>query len=352
MIVKIIGYVVTVICTLYLFLIFDESVVSGILLFELIYPVISAVYLIILSRSVRYNLNRVQEMGEEGKKIRAGITVSNINKIGSLNLKMCVTFCNKWDKKHKAKQTVYCSISAGQDKTVWCSFVSEYCGPIELRLKYIRVYDFFGIFGRKIKCDKKAEINIMPLFELMPLEITKRTRDFQTDSEIYSGERRGDDPSELYQVRPYRAMDSVRDIHWKLTAKENQLMVKEHGFPLGCVILIWIDFGKCSNLTQSFSNIVKKTASLSITLSAEHCIHMAAWYEEKNSCIVKWPVYNVEDTYALIWRMMEMEPFTKEEDKEICRKESFRGQEFACEISVDKDGNILKDGEIQELLCL
>lgn len=121
----------------------------------------------------------------------------------------------------------------------------------------------------------------MPLFELMSLEITKRTRDFQTDSEIYSGERRGDDPSELYQVRPYRAMDSVRDIHWKLTAKENQLMVKEHGFPLGCVILIWIDFGKCSNLMQSFSNIVK------------------------------WPVYNVEDTYALIWRMMEMEPFTK-----------------------------------------
>ena len=50
----------------------------------------------------------------------------------------------------------------------------------------------------------------------------------------------GDDPSEIYQVREYRERDSLKDIHWKLSAREEELMVKERGFPLGCVVLIKI----------------------------------------------------------------------------------------------------------------
>ena len=77
-------------------------------------------------------------------------------------------------------------------------------------LDSIQVYDFprhllqeesDGRGGRRIK--------VMPEFELMPLEITRRTREFQADAQEFSQERRGDDPSEIYQVREYREKDST-----------------------------------------------------------------------------------------------------------------------------------------------
>ena len=82
------------------------------------------------------------------------------------------------------------------------------------------------------KWKKKARIKIMPDFELMPLEITRRTREFQADAQEFSQQRRGDDPPEIYQVREYRERDSLKDIHWKLSAREEELMVKRGDFPL------------------------------------------------------------------------------------------------------------------------
>lgn len=104
---------------------------------------------------------------------------------------------------------------------------------MEVELESVRICDMFGIFYINRSVRSRASVKIMPELRLMPLEITRAVREFRTDSDEYSGEKKGDDPSELFQVREYRVQDSVRDIHWKLSAKEEELMVKEHGLPLG-----------------------------------------------------------------------------------------------------------------------
>ena len=348
---QILGYLFLLLCTVYLFLLYNEPVVSGILIFECLYPLLAFLYLSVVSKSLRTNLERVPSMGETGKPIRAGITINNQNHIAALRYTLCLTLHNTLGSS-KEKQRLTDTISGNREKTFWYEFSSEQAGTVQLSLNWIRVYDFLGIFGRKIPCSQQTLIRILPQFDLMPLEISKKTRDFQAESEIYSSERQGDDPSELYQVRPYRPMDSLKDIHWKLSAKEEELIIKERGFPLGCVVRIWINFSKCSRPDLALSKILTAVASLSLTLAEEHCIHMAAWYEEKNSRIIKWPVYQPEDTYTLIWRMLELQPYHDLETAEICRQESFQGQETACEVTVDSDGRILKNEETQEFLRL
>ena len=348
---QILGYLLLLSGTIYLFLLYNEPVVSGILIFECLYPLLAFIYLSVVSRSLQTDLSRVPSMGEVKEPVRAGITLKNENRIAALRYTLCLTLRNTLGSSRQ-KQRFTDAISGNREKTFWYEFSSEQAGTVQLSLNWIRIYDFLGIFSRKIPCSQQALIRILPQFDLMPLEISKKTRDFQAESEIYSSERRGDDPSELYQVRPYRPMDSIKDIHWKLSAKEEELIIKERGFPLGCVVRIWIDFSKCSRPDLALSKILTAVASLSLTLAEEHCIHMAAWYEEKNSRIIKWPVYQPEDTYALIWRMLELQPYHNLETAEICRQESFRGQETACEVTVDSDGQILKNGETQEFLRL
>ena len=84
-------------------------------------------------------------------------------------------------------------------------------------------------------------VGILPECHLIPVEITRKTREFIAESDEYFDRENGDDPSEVYQIREYRDMDSLRDVHWKMSAKAEELLVKEHGKPKGCVVLIWLN---------------------------------------------------------------------------------------------------------------
>ena len=160
----------------------------------------------------------------------------------------------------------------------------------------------------------------------------------------------GTDPSEVYQVREYREKDSLKDIHWKLSAREEELMVKERSFPLGRVVLIYIDYQKEKQSEAGFSDLLETVASLSITLVEEKCIHMAARYEEKNERIVRWRISDEESACDMIWNLMEMEPCRDVQKAAVCYDDTFRGQEFSSIITVDGSGKMKKDGETFEFL--
>lgn len=54
----------------------------------------------------------------------------------------------------------------------------------------------------------------------------------------YSGSRPGDDPGETYDIREYRSGDSIRQIHWKLSGKLDDIMIREKSFPVDDTVLI------------------------------------------------------------------------------------------------------------------
>ena len=52
--------------------------------------------------------------------------------------------------------------------------------------------------------------------------------------------RRGEDRSEVYQLREYRPGDDIRQIHWKLSSKLDRMIVRDPGLPLErSVLLLW-----------------------------------------------------------------------------------------------------------------
>lgn len=344
------GYLTALLVVAYLFFMYDAPALSGILVLFLLYPGLSAVYLALAGKKVRPDMSRVPPVGEPGKPIKAGITVKNTSKNMSLRYELKLAVGNKGEKKRK-KQRVRGILAPSREETLWCLFQAERCAVVEVCLVSVNVYDFFGIFYRKTRWNKKAKVKVMPEFNRMPLEITRRTREFQADAQEFSQLRRGDDPSEIYQVREYTGQDSMKDIHWKLSAREETLMVKERSFPLGCVVLIYIDYRE-GDSKSGFSNLLETAASLSITLAEEKCIHMAAWYEEKNERIVGWRVFDAQSACNMIWNLMDAEPCKDVEKAEICYADTFRGVEFAAVVTIDGKGRMKKDGEPFEYLRL
>ena len=345
------GYFAIVLLVIYLFFMYDETVLSGILVLVILYPVCACIFLLLCRKKITAALDRVPPMGEKDKRIRAGVSVKNASRRFPLRCEAQLSVGNRISGK-KSRRRFGGLILPGQEETFWCEFETAFCGNVEVILESVRLYDLFGIFYIKQKVQRKASVKVMPEFELMPVEITRATREFQADAEEYSGEKKGDDPSELYQVREYRIQDSVRDIHWKLSAKEETFMVKERGFPLGCVVLVWIDFAEKERSAAGFSRLLETAASLSITLAEQKCIHLAAWYEEKNERIGMKRVKDEKSACELIWQLMEIEPYRDPVRKQACFDDTFRGHEFSGTVTIDGRGVLRKDGEAPELLRL
>ena len=345
------GYFAIVLLVIYLFFMYDETVLSGILVLVILYPVCACIFLLLCRKKITAALDRVPPMGEKDKRIRAGVSVKNISRRFPLRCEAQLSVGNRTSGK-KIRRRFGGLILPGQEETFWCEFETAFCGNVEVILESVRLYDLFGIFYIKRKVQRKAYVKVMPEFKLMPVEITRATREFQADAEEYSGEKKGDDPSELYQVREYRIQDSVRDIHWKLSAKEETFMVKERGFPLGCVVLVWIDFAEKERSAAGFSRLLETAASLSITLAEQKCIHLAAWYEEKNERIGMKRVKDEKSACELIWQLMEIEPYRDPVRKQACFDDTFRGHEFSSTVTIDGQGVLRKDGEVPELLRL
>ncbi len=351
MVQRVAGYLAVLLAAVYLYFMYDETVISGLLVFLFLYFPVSWVYLLYIRGKLTADLGRVPLVGERGKRVRAGVTVKSRVPLMIVRCDIFIHVRSGHGRRRKRRR-LSATVSAGMERTCWCEFEAEECGCIEVRIQKMRIYDFLGVFCVEKKVDQRAEVKIMPEFELMPLEITRKTREFQAESEEYSGERKGDDPTEIYQVREYRVEDSLKDIHWKLSAKEGELMVKERGFPLGCTVLVWFDLRAGEESAQGFSRLLETAASLSITLAAEKCIHMAAWYEEKNERIVKCRVSDEESAYAMIWRLLDMEPCRDITKRDICYADAFRGWQFSSVVTIDGEGKLWKSGANPEFLRL
>ena len=100
---------------------------------------------------------------------------------------------------------------------------------------------FRGFFNVTKRVKKYANVEVMPQIDEIPVRITDRVRNFFGDSDIYDDLRPGYDPSELFDVREFQNGDRLQSVHWKLSARTDELMVKENSLPKACAVAIVAD---------------------------------------------------------------------------------------------------------------
>ena len=124
---------------------------------------------------------------------------------------------------------------------------SDYCGRMRVWVPRVVLYDCFGIFGIRCKCNAVAHITVQPdTFE--PNVVLVPNPSGSDDSESYSQDRPGADLTETFQLREYVPGDSPRQIHWKLTNKFDKLIVRDPGLPISKNVLVfWERTGESQN---------------------------------------------------------------------------------------------------------
>lgn len=346
-------YGLVTLITLCMFFLFTEKVIGIVLLMECMYYIMAIVYVRIVSRFIQVTLDKGLYSTEKNSEIPILIQVKNKSKWLSVRCGFKINVVNNFTGEVK-KEIINHTVTRGVKETFSESFLSSDCGEISVYLVEYYVYDWIGCLYLKKKTNDVKKIEILPETHLLMTEIQRTTREFIADSEVYSDSEKGDDLSEIYQVREYVEGDPIHDIHWKLSAKTDNLLIKEHGKPLGCVVLIWIDLfrnntvkrlrGKKHGRKNLPVNAIEMAASVSLSLIEQKCVHMVAWYEEKNDRIIRKRVENEENIYELLNRLLYLESYHDRKRADMQFDERFDRNDFSSMVEIKSDGRLIVNG--------
>ena len=111
------GYSAAALAAAYLFFMYDETVMSGILVFILLYLPVSHAYLLLMKRKVTADLGRVPAMGENGKRIRAGVIVRNDSRLAGIRYELILSVRDARDEKRSGRKRNIrdCACGRGRD---------------------------------------------------------------------------------------------------------------------------------------------------------------------------------------------------------------------------------------------
>lgn len=175
-----------------------------------------------------------QRKGDEGT---ITVKLENPTVFAALRVRCDVMVQNQLNRE-TMKQQILTWAAPKKIQTSSLRVASEYCGRLRVWVPQVVLYDCFGIFGIRCKCNAVTHSTVQAeTFE--PVVVLVPNPSSTDDSESYSQERPGSDLTETFQLREYVPGDSPRQIHWKLTNKFDKLIVRDPGLPISKNVLVF-----------------------------------------------------------------------------------------------------------------
>lgn len=173
------------------------------------------------------------------------------------------------------KYSINISALPNKENKAKLSVSSLYCGIINVEITDYYVYDFLGLFRKHINANIKTQISIMP----------SKEEDYEIIKLSYKGSSKedgvqnikGEDVSQISEIRDYIPGDRLSDIHWKLSAKKDELQVKEYSLHVFEELILLIELFIDKNNPKIFDEIIEELFSLSNYLISNQKKFFVSW---------------------------------------------------------------------------
>lgn len=158
------------------------------------------------------------------------------------------------------------------------------CGYIRCQIRQCRDWDPFSLFGFSREDKANAGTYILPRIRQIQLD-PEQLSAYNMESYLYSSAQKGNDPSETFGIRSYMPGDSPKTIHWKLTGKMGEVVVRELGLPVENSVLVLLDKRRAKGevlLPEQMDQAVELFLSLSHCLIRQDMSHCLGWQDYRS----------------------------------------------------------------------
>lgn len=170
---------------------------------------------------------------------------------------------------------------------------TQHCGLLELRADKVRVYDYLGLFALGLSAPPPARMLCRPIpAQCRPVEVPDG-QGLRPSSK--SAAKRG--PGEDYELREYRPGDPMRSVHWKLSSKWDELIVRERSDAVTPLPLLTVDYfgtpekldrllDRLTGMSRALLNVQRPHAVLWLDRAGEPQLQVVSDEKEYADCLL------------------------------------------------------------------
>ncbi|MBR0512166.1 MAG: DUF58 domain-containing protein [Ruminococcus sp.] len=197
---------------------------------------------------------------------------------------------------------LYLPIQPKNSQRITFQLSSKFCGVIKIRSARLNIYDPLRLFRFRTAKNICTDIAVMPEGHEIG-GIVHYTDRVNEESDVFSEYKPGDDPSEVFDLREYNQGDKLNRIHWKLSSKKDDFIVKDYSLPIDVPCSVFLDL-KCydkSNLTLPvFDTLIETMISLSQFLLENERGHSIIFFNSSLNRFVEHTVLDSADLNSVI----------------------------------------------------
>ena len=147
---------------------------------------------------------------------------------------------------------------------------ADHCGLLELQVKRLQVYDYLGLFSFPVRAPEPTRLPVLP----NPVDPGHPELPEGWGIRPAPGSTLRRTIGEDYDLREYRPGDPLRSVHWKLSSKWDDLIVREPAETIVPLVLLTFDrYGAPERLDR----LLDRVTGYSHTLLAIQRPHAIQW---------------------------------------------------------------------------
>ena len=217
---------------------------------------------------------KVRAGGRKGRTMAVTIDIKNSKKLlAARNVWLTLNVYNCMFNTEDTYQ-INCVLGNGKNQFTM-DIPAEYCGKLRLHCGDAYVCDLLGLIRWRIRPFEDAYTMICPKRMSIELEMSKNVAGSAIDGGMLQN-RKGNDSSEMHDIREYTPGDDIWAIHWKLSSKTDELILRQASNPAHYDVALLPDFGleQVSDELSVAADICAQIASELVSNHTSFCMLM------------------------------------------------------------------------------
>lgn len=235
------------------------------------YPLLAVIFTVIQMCCVKAEFSEKRIVAEKDTPFEISLDVRNGSVFPCVPLEMV---CSLPDREQGvfSDKNIFASLSPLCKAKLQFPCRHIYRGCYSCEIKKISVVDPLRIIRLTKKTDVKATMVFLPR-KMNLYELKKSAMGTSSSSSV---SRLSAEKEDFSHVRDYRDGDNIQLVHWKLTAKQDEFMIKEFDSPDERHAVVLPDFGGNSGDRMLYIDTVIETAVAFVKVFMEHDISVSA----------------------------------------------------------------------------
>lgn len=298
-----IAYLLACFIILTIYILTGEIFVLGLVILLLAFFAVQLVYNLILAGRMDIDVN-MKNSSISDKCVRISLDIKNSSHLPALKGVVKFRIVNSGFAISDTLVRKF-SVKPGGESIVY-ELGSDYCGRFDVKIDYVRIYDFLGMTYRSVV--KKLEKPVYLYPQMGAVHSVSEVRKVNYEKERFFSHQKNANLSEILQYRDYQPGDNLRHINWKLSDRYGELLVREFDTPTDNQVLLTFDTCDKSKLTKSL--VYSALLSVSAAYVRSGIFHQIGWYRETGRKQQFRNMYRMDDIYMTMRMIFDDDSFT------------------------------------------